>query len=140
MRVIRELLRLLFNHLIKVSPYRERGSRTKSTTEGSIIIKPNVDSGGVLGCRPDKPGGSDMNAQKILAKGRSHCDIENSVQWVLDMNVGDDQSNIRKGNAPVNLVVIKHFAPNFLNKAKSLFNRISLHRLKRMAGWKDEVF
>ncbi len=80
-----------------------------------------------------------MDAKKILAKIRSHWGIENSVHWVLDMNFGDDQSKIRKGNAPANMAVIKHFALNFLNNAKPLFNRVSIRRLMRMAGWRDDV-
>ncbi len=55
------------------------------------------------------------------------------------MNFGDDQSKIRKGNAPANMAVIRHFALNFLNKAKPLFKGMSSRRLMRMAGWKGDV-
>ena len=75
-----------------------------------------------------------MNAQKTLAKVRSYWGIENSVHWVSDTNFGDDQSKIRKGNAPANIVIIKHLALNFLKNAKHLFKGASLRRLMRMAG------
>ncbi len=55
------------------------------------------------------------------------------------MNFVEDQSKIRKGNAPANIAVIRHFALNFMKNAKHLFRRISLHRLMRMAEWQNNV-
>ncbi len=81
----------------------------------------------------------EMDAQSILPKVRGHWGIESSVHWVLDMNFGDDQCTIRKGPAPVNIAVIKHFALSFLNNAKPFFKRTSIQRLMRMAGWRNDV-
>lgn len=81
----------------------------------------------------------ERNAEKILSAIRSHWAIENSVHWVLDMSFGEDQSKIRKDNAPVNMATVRHIALNFLNNAKASFNRISINRLRRMADWQDEV-
>jgi len=82
----------------------------------------------------------EIDAKRILAAVRSHWAIENSVHWVLDMSFGEDQSKIRKENAPANMAVIRHFALNFLNNAKAAFNsRTSIRRMRRMAGWQDGV-
>lgn len=82
----------------------------------------------------------EMDAKKILGAVRRHWAIENSVHWVLDMTFGEDQSKIRKENAPANMAVIRHFALNFLNNAKGAFNtRTSIRRIRRMAGWQDGV-
>lgn len=82
----------------------------------------------------------ELDAKKILAAVRSHWAIENSVHWVLDMAFGEDQSKIRKENAPENMAVIRRFALNFLNNAKAAFNtRTSIRRIRRMAGWQDGV-
>ena len=68
MRIIRELLRLLFYDFIKVPPYRKRRSCPKGITQRSIIIKPNVDSGGIPGRCSYKPGGSSIIGGTRLAK------------------------------------------------------------------------
>lgn len=45
---------------------------------------------------------------------RSHWAIENSLHGVLDMSFGEDQSRIRKENAPQNMAIIRHMALNFI--------------------------
>ena len=44
---------------------------------------------------------------KILNSIRQHWGIENKLHWVLDVCFGDDQSRIRKGNATINIAIIK---------------------------------
>lgn len=77
------------------------------------------------------------DAKKMLAAIRSHWAIENSLHWVLDMSFGDDQSRIRKGNAPENITVVKHLALNLLRKAQQ--KRQSIKRLRKTAGWDDNT-
>lgn len=43
---------------------------------------------------------SQVPAGRMLAALRSHWGIENRLHWVLDMSFGEDQSRIRKDNAP----------------------------------------
>jgi predicted transposase YbfD/YdcC len=82
----------------------------------------------------------DMNAEKILEAIRCHWAIENSAHWVLDMTFGEDQSKIRKDNAPANIAVIRHFVLNFLNNAKAVFQKgTSLRRMRRMAGYQAGI-
>jgi predicted transposase YbfD/YdcC len=66
---------------------------------------------------------------------RQHWGIENSLHWVLDVCFGDDQSRIRKGNAPGNIAVIRKCALNLLQKIKQDRPRSSIKRLRKLAGW-----
>lgn len=77
------------------------------------------------------------NAVKALAATRSHWAVENSLHWVLDMSFGDDQSRIRKDNAPMNMAIVKHATLNLINKFKP--PRQTIKRLRKLAGWDDNV-
>lgn len=70
---------------------------------------------------------------------RQHWGVENKLHWVLDISFGDDQSRIRKGNAPRNMAIIKKTALNLLNFVKKASPRLSLKRMRKMAGW-DNTF
>jgi predicted transposase YbfD/YdcC len=59
-------------------------------------------------------------AKTALEKVRSHWAIENSLHWVLDMSFGDDQSRIRKKNAPQIMAIIRHIALNLLQITKKI--------------------
>ena len=68
---------------------------------------------------------------------RQHWGIENKLHWVLDISFGDDQSRIRKGNAPRNVAIIKKTVLNLLQIVKKDMKRISLKRMRKLAGWSD---
>jgi hypothetical protein len=50
----------------------------------------------------------------------------------------DDQMRIRKGNAPRNIAIIKKTVLNLLNIIKKDKPRISLKRMRKLAGWDPE--
>jgi predicted transposase YbfD/YdcC len=82
-------------------------------------------------------------AEKIASSIRSHWAIENSLHWTLDVAFGDDNSQVKKGNAPHNMLIIKHAALNLLQIIKLKFERIqgvrtSIPRLRKLAGWVDD--
>lgn len=77
--------------------------------------------------------------QKILGVVRSHWAIENNLHWVLDMSFGEDQSRIRKENAPQVMAIIRHMALNLLQLTKDNMKRQSIKRLRKMAGWDDNI-
>lgn len=77
--------------------------------------------------------------QKILATIRSHWAIENNLHCVLDMSFGEDQSRIRKENAPQVMAIIRHMALNLLQLTKDKMKRQSIKRLRKMAGWDDNI-
>lgn len=78
-------------------------------------------------------------AKKILNSVRSHWAIENSLHWVLDMSFGEDQSRIRKNNAPQAMAIIRHIALNLLQLTKAQMKRQSVKRLRKMAGWDNKI-
>lgn len=80
--------------------------------------------------------GSDrVSPEKALSIIRSHWAIENSLHWVLDMSFGDDQSRIRKENAPQNMAIVRHMALNLLQLTKAQMKRRSIKQLRKIAGW-----
>jgi predicted transposase YbfD/YdcC len=58
------------------------------------------------------------NAQKFANSIRSHWGIENSLHWILDVALNEDDCRIRKDNAPQNFAVLRHIAVNLLGKEK----------------------
>src|SRR3989304_6232601 len=47
------------------------------------------------------------SAKKLAAAAREHWRIENSLHWVLDVTLNEDQSRIRKDHAPENLAILR---------------------------------
>jgi predicted transposase YbfD/YdcC len=47
------------------------------------------------------------NPAKISDAIRQHSGVENQLHWVLDIIFSDDQSRIRKSNAPRNIAIVK---------------------------------
>jgi predicted transposase YbfD/YdcC len=77
------------------------------------------------------------NNAKLLADSvRQHWGIENSLHWVLDVAFREDDSRIRKDNAPQNFAVLRHIAHSLLQQNKSVKTGIKNKRLK--AGWDNE--
>lgn len=70
------------------------------------------------------------NAQQILYAARSHWGVENSLHWVLDVVMREDDSRIRKDNAPANMTMLRHIALNLLKQEKTLKRGIQGKRLK----------
>jgi predicted transposase YbfD/YdcC len=60
-----------------------------------------------------------LDAKKFGDSVRSHWGIENSLHWILDVALNEDNCRIRKDNAPQNFAVLRHIAVNLLSKEKS---------------------
>ena len=71
----------------------------------------------------------------ILNAIRQHWRVENKLHWVLDICFNDDQSRIRKGNAPRNIAIIKKTVLNLLQIIKKSKPRVSLKAMRKLAGW-----
>ena len=82
---------------------------------------------------------STVEAEKMLSHIRSHWAIENNLHWTLDMSFGEDNSRIRKENAPQIMAIIRHIALNLLQTTKNQMKRQSIKRLRKVAGWDDNV-
>jgi len=66
---------------------------------------------------------------------RSHWGIENGLHWRLDVTFREDESRIRRGNAPHNLGVIRHVAMNLLKGESS---KISVRKKRIRAALNDD--
>ncbi len=76
------------------------------------------------------------NAHLLANSIRQHWGIENSLHWVLDVAFREDDSRIRKDNAPQNFAILRHVANSLLQQNKSVKTGIKNKRLK--AGWDNE--
>ncbi|MBH8565374.1 ISAs1 family transposase, partial [Nostoc sp. CENA67] len=52
------------------------------------------------------------NIEQFANAIRSHWGIENSLHWILDVAFKEDESRIRKDNAPQNFAIIRQIAVN----------------------------
>lgn len=66
---------------------------------------------------------------------RGHWGIENSLHWVLDMVMRDDESRVRTGNAAANLAIIKHIAYNLIRRGKG---KHSFRSKRKLAAWDED--
>lgn len=78
-----------------------------------------------------------LDAVKIGAAIRNHWSVE-SLHWSLDVVFNEDQSRVRKDNAPENMAIVRHTAMNMLNKAKGNY-RVGLKALRKKAGWGNDT-
>lgn len=75
------------------------------------------------------------NAEQIAEAVRSHWGIENKVYWVLDVSFGEDDSQIRKGEGPRNVSLLRRIAMNALRQAPA---EESIKGRRKKAGWDEE--
>jgi predicted transposase YbfD/YdcC len=76
------------------------------------------------------------NIQKSAKAVRGHWSIENSLHWVLDVTLKEDNSRIRKDNAPANFTVLRHIAINIIGQNKS--RKLSVRSKRFLAGLDEE--
>ena len=76
------------------------------------------------------------DARQLLSAIRGHWGIENSLHWVLDIAFREDDSRVRKDNAPENLAVMRHIALNLLRQEKSL--KVGIKAKRKRAGWDND--
>lgn len=70
------------------------------------------------------------DAKTLLRAARSHWGVENSLHWVLDVAMGEDDSRIRKDCAPENMALLRRIALNLLRQEKTLRRGVKGKRLK----------
>ncbi|MFN6498206.1 MAG: ISAs1 family transposase [Nostoc sp. DedQUE01] len=58
------------------------------------------------------------NVEQFANSVRSHWGIENSLHWILDVALREDDCRIRKDNAPQNFALLRQIAVNLLTKEK----------------------
>jgi hypothetical protein len=57
------------------------------------------------------------DAALLLARWRDHWGIENRLHWVRDVTFGEDQCQVKTGNAPQNLAAFRNAAITVLRLA-----------------------
>ena len=75
------------------------------------------------------------SAQQLAEAARKHWGIENSLHWVLDVTMNEDQSRVRKNHAPENLALLRRLALNLIKKAKP--PKKSVRGSIKRAGWNN---
>lgn len=76
------------------------------------------------------------DAKQFAAAVRRHWEVENNLHWVLDVAFREDESRVRKDNAPENMAMLRHVALNLLKGDKSTKAGIQTRRKK--AGWDED--
>ncbi len=76
------------------------------------------------------------DAELFSQSVRGHWNIENQLNWVLDIAFNEDDSRIRKDNAPENFAVLRQIALNLLNQEKTL--KKGVKRKRNKAGWDND--
>jgi predicted transposase YbfD/YdcC len=64
---------------------------------------------------------------------RQHWRIENSLHWVLDVAFREDDSRIRKDNAPANMGTIRRAGINMIKQEKT--EKVGVEIKRSIAGW-----
>jgi predicted transposase YbfD/YdcC len=82
------------------------------------------------------------DAKQLLHAVRGHWAIENSLHWILDVSLREDDSRIRKDHAPENMATIRHITLNMLQNTKKhnqQFKNTSIVGLQRRAAWNNDI-
>ncbi len=74
----------------------------------------------------------DTDAQAFGSRVRGHWSIENSLHWVLDVAMREDEARIRNGHSAENMAVIRHIAVNLLKKEKT--QKVGVHAKRLLAA------
>ena len=75
-----------------------------------------------------------LSPERFSQVVRTHWRIENSLHWVLDVTMNEDQSRSRKDNGPQNLALLRRWA---INACKLEGSKGSIKSKLKQAGWSD---
>lgn len=85
-----------------------------------------------------------LTAKNALQFSRAHWGIENGNHYILDVSYKEDASQIRMGNAPENMGIIRRVSLNLQKAMKAKYKRRSYKGMRKSAGWDnrflDEIF
>lgn len=76
------------------------------------------------------------DANYYLSAIRTHWQIENQLNWVLDVAFREDDSRVRKGNGAENFSILRHIALNLLKQETTAKLGVKNKRLR--AGWDEK--
>jgi predicted transposase YbfD/YdcC len=113
------------NSIVKVTAQRTSQTSGEVTEQTRYYI-----------CSLKQPG-----AERMQAAVRAHWGIENSLHWVLDMAMREDESRIRTDHAPANMAVLRHIALNLIrgDKTRRVGIKISQHKAGRNVAYMEKL-
>ncbi len=76
-----------------------------------------------------------LSAKRFNEVARHHWGIENSLHWVLDVTMNEDQARNRKDHGPENLAMLRRMA---INLARLEPSKGSMKGKLKRAGWSNE--
>ncbi len=115
---------------------RERGDWKGLTSVGMVESTREVDGKSSTEVRYFISSLDGTDVHKFARAVRHHWTVENNLHWVLDVAFSEDQSRVRKDNAPENVAMLRHVALNLLTAETSKRSSISTKRKK--AGWSPD--
>lgn len=71
-----------------------------------------------------------LSAKEFGEAVRSHWAIENTLHWVLDVTMREDDSRIRRGDVAENTAGVKHIGLNLFRQESSIKMSVKKIRLK----------
>lgn len=74
-----------------------------------------------------------LDAARFARAVRGHWGVENSLHWVLDVQLNEDQSRARSGYAAENLATLRRLALNMLKKETT--KKRGIRGKQKNAGW-----
>ena len=75
-----------------------------------------------------------LSAERFGGVARAHWGVENSLHWVLDVTMNEDQARNRKDHGPQNIALLRRLA---LNLAKLEGSKESTKAKRMRAAWDD---
>ena len=74
-----------------------------------------------------------LDAVRLARAVRGHWSVENQCHWLLDMQMGEDQSRARAGHAAQNLGTLRRLALNLLKRETT--KKRGIKGRQKNAGW-----
>ena len=74
-----------------------------------------------------------LGAERFARAVRGHWSVENQCHWLLDVQMGEDQSRVRAGHAAQNLGTLRRLALNLLKHEKT--KKRGIKGKQKNAGW-----
>ena len=81
----------------------------------------------------------ELTAEELASAVRAHRGIENRLHWMLDVNFGEDGSQVKKDNAPQNLSLLKKIVLNLIRSDTTDNVKTSLRQKRKRAAWDDDI-
>lgn len=120
------------NHLDKLRTADAwEGLQTIGMVESERIINGNVERETRYYMSSREP-----DAQAFGGRVRGHWSIENSLHWVLDVAMREDEARMRKDHSAENMAVVRHIVINLLKKEKT--QKVGVHAKRLIAACDNE--